>query len=154
MAPFDAYQAAYDQADKEHKSAMAERTVLDRRITHLKQTMATLLRLMGSSMPDAVSNKGITDAVREYMSFAKNRFDHPVTIREIRDQLESVGYDFSGHKNPNASISGTLERLYEAKEVLKKRRRRDDGVTVTGYVWNGPNLDKPKKELEGRTEDK
>lgn len=134
----DAYSQALDKAHKELTKANDERAVLDVRIVRLKQTIATLLRLLGTDEPASISNKGITDAVREYLAWVKARDNRAITIRELRDQLESVGFDFSNYKNPNASIGGTLERLCEAKEVKRMRRRRDDGVTVTGYRWLGP----------------
>src|SRR5262245_47553389 len=111
----DEYKAAYDRADKEVKQALEERDALDKKILYLKQTKATLMRLMGMMVPTAIINKGITEAVRDYLRWAKAHHPkQPVSIREIREQLESIGYDFSSHKNPNASVSGTLERMYEA----------------------------------------
>lgn len=132
-----AYDDALAVAHKELSEAEKERQALDIRILRLKQTIATLMRLIGHDVPTLVMNKGITDAVRDYLTFAKATNHGPVTIREVRSQLEIVGYDFSNYKNANASIAGTLERLVDAKEVRKLRKRRDDGVTVTGYLWLG-----------------
>ena len=153
----DAYNAAYEKATLEYDAAIEERAEIDKRILYLRQTKATLMRLMGMALPNAIQNKGITDAVRDYLQWAKRHHPtQPVTIREIRDQLESAGYDFSNHKNPNASVSGTLERLHEAKEVHKRRRRRDDGVTVTGYMWAGtlPELPERQEDSKGAEDDK
>jgi hypothetical protein len=131
------YQAAYDAAEKEFQEALRERNTLDVRILRLKQTKSTLMRLMGTGVPTAVPNKGISDAVRDYLKWVKTNHHPPASIREIRDQLESVGYDFSNYKNANASISGTLERLVEMHEVKKTRQKRDDGITVKAYYWVG-----------------
>lgn len=153
------YQDAIETARRELTEAEEQRNVLDIRILRLKQTVATLMRLVGQDVPDSLTNKGITDAVREYLTFAKAHNAGPVTIRELRSQLEIVGYDFTNYKNPNASLAGTLERLVEGREVRKVRKRRDDGVTVTGYLWLGavdypasPDAveDEPAKEDEQR----
>lgn len=134
----DAYLDALERASEEYKKGLAERKALDERLLHLRQTISTLMRLIGPGIPGHVVNRGITDAVRSYLQWVKtNTPDRRVTIRDIRERLEAVGYDFSSYKNPNASISGTLERLVTGGTVKKNRRRQDDGITITAYYWAG-----------------
>lgn len=129
------YRAALEKAKQELFEAETAREKIDLRILRLKQTIATLFRLVGVDVPDAMANKGITDAVREYLRFmAEAGSGHPVGVAQVRDQLEIVGYDFSGYKNPNASIAGTLERLVATGEAKKVRAKNLSGKFVTGYT--------------------
>lgn len=129
-----AYTEALKAAMKERGELLGERQRLDRRLLRINQTIATLLRLDGSDCPESISNKGIADAIRDLLGFAREQGrNHAVSVAQLRFNLESVGYDFSQYKNPNASLSGTLERLVESGELKKVRIKRSDDSRVTGY---------------------
>jgi len=130
------YDAALRVAGDQYLEAIKQRRELDARILHLRQTIATLMRLTGNDLPGSLANPGITDAIRVYLGFTKTQKpEHQsVTVQELREQLEVAGFDFTDYKNPNASISGTMEKLFKAGEVKKGRGRRPDGESVTVYA--------------------
>jgi hypothetical protein len=71
--------------------------------------------------------------MRVYLRYDRDRRGgEPVTVQDFRHQLEIVGFDFTDYRNPNASISGSLQKLVAAGEVEKVRIKRD-GTSVYAY---------------------
>jgi hypothetical protein len=151
------YELALEKAGADYEAAMQERRALDAKILHLRQTVATLMRLIGRDLPHNLASPGITDATRVYLRYIKtDQEGRPVTVQELRHQLEIVGFDFTDYRNPNASISGTLQKLVEADEVKKVRFKRD-GTFVAAYVATDKIKDVqfagvPMSELEAADE--
>jgi hypothetical protein len=125
MADSD-YRRALDAACREWERLSAERVALDARLTDLQRSIATLTRLCGL-VPTVPF--GLAEACRLVLA----RDGRPRAARDIRADLEAIGFDFSRHANPLASIHVTLKRLVEAGEVSQ---------VSTGskpfYVWRGP----------------
>ena len=57
---------------------------------------------------------GLTDACRVVLKNAGT----PVTPTEVRDRLESIGFDLAKYSNSLAAVHTVLKRLNESKEVL------------------------------------
>jgi len=129
-----AYDDALTEALKEQGDLLKQRAEIDKRLLHLKQTIATLFRLTGAALPNAIINRGMTDAVRDFLDFvAKQGTGQWVSAKDVKDNLEGVGYDFSAYKNSIASVNGTLQRLVDGDELEKRKIRNDDGSWVTKY---------------------
>ncbi|MGE3274608.1 MAG: hypothetical protein AB7O67_05820 [Vicinamibacterales bacterium] len=109
MADAD-YRKALDSACREWERLSAERTALDRRLTDLQRTIATLSRLCGL---EPTVPFGLADGCRAVL----RRHDEPLAASRIRDELEAIGFDFTRYSNPLASLHVTLKRLVQAGEA-------------------------------------
>jgi hypothetical protein len=149
---------ALARARKDKAVLEQHRAVIDRRILHLKQTIATLLRLTLGEVPGELINKGLTDAIREIIEDAAlQRVGFPA--KHIKELLETIGYDFTNYRNPLASITGTLERLVASGEAKKTRMPRVDGKhprdenpKVWVYYSAKMPINKPQKGVEAGKE--
>jgi hypothetical protein len=110
MAPED-YRQALNAAIREYEALGAQRREIDDRLAQLAQTIGTLNRLCGF-----VSNVpwGLTDACRVILKNAGK----PMTPTEVRDRLESIGFDLTKYTNSLAAVHTVLKRLHQAQEVL------------------------------------
>lgn len=110
MAP-EQYRQALDAAIREYEALGARRREIDERLAQLAQTIGSLNRLCGfvSSVP-----WGLTDACRVILKNAGK----PMTPTEVRDRLDSIGFDLSKYSNSLAAVHTVLKRLNAAKEVL------------------------------------
>ena len=119
--------ALTDLADlmKHRERVDNEREFLDKRIFQVREGLFGLAILCGTDtntlarehpelFPDLISpDTGLSDAVRKALQ-SKRVFVSPV---ELRDRLQSMGYDIKKHANVLASIHTTLKRLADAEEV-------------------------------------
>jgi hypothetical protein len=103
------YRAALEAAAKEYEELGEQRRKIDERLTQLAQTIGTLSRLIGLTPTVPLS---ITDAVRLAM-----RAGVPMAPPEVRDRLQSIGFDLSNYSNELAVIHTVLKRLNEAGEI-------------------------------------
>ena len=110
MAP-EQYRQALDAAIREYEALGAQRREIDERLAQLAQTIGSLNRLCGfvSSVP-----WGLTDACRVILKNAGK----PMTPTDVRDRLDSIGFDLSKYSNSLAAVHTVLKRLNAAKEVL------------------------------------
>jgi hypothetical protein len=106
----DDYRRALEKATREYEELLAERTRLDERLAQLAQTIGSLMRLC--DLTPTVS-LGLTDACRMVLKAA----GHPLTAVEVRDQLETMGFDVARYANDLASIHTILNRLNQAGQV-------------------------------------
>ena len=104
------YRRALDAALREYETLLAERTQLDKRVAQLAQTVGTLSRLCGA-VPNVAL--GPADACRIVLKAA----GHPLTVPEIRAQLEAMGFDLDRYINGAAVIHTSLKRLADQHEV-------------------------------------
>ena len=93
---FDAYTAAIQAATAELKALNVHKTRIEQRMRKVRQTISTLFRLLSDQHPSMVPNLGLTDAIRDMLHTAAT----PRTVGEIKELLETMGYDFTGYKNP------------------------------------------------------
>jgi hypothetical protein len=93
----------------------------------------TVLQLMGTiEAGKMMAEAGLTEAIR---SVLKKNYRQWLTVTQVRDRLESAGFDFSSYKSsPLASISTTLKR-FKAEDV---ETAEIDGVAA--YRWIGKIL--------------
>ena len=122
--PPDDYRRAFDAACREYEQLNAERTALDKRLVELHQTINSLSRLLGyvPSVP-----WGLTDACRVLLKSAAR----PMTALDLRDRLQSVGFDLERYANALAAIHTVLKRLTESDEVRFVPR----GYAKPAYSW-------------------
>jgi hypothetical protein len=110
MAP-EQYRQALEAAIREYEALGARRHEIDERLAQLAQTIGTLNRLCGF-----VSNVqwGLTDACRVVLRNA----GRAMTPTEVRDRLESIGFDLARYANSLAAVHTVLKRLNQSQEVL------------------------------------
>lgn len=131
----DEYRKALEAAAREYEALGAERQRIDKRLSELAQTIATLSRLVGL-VPTL--RWGLTDACRTVVRNA----GVPMTPIDVRDRLRGIGFDLSRYANDIAAVHTTLKRLNDAQEL---RMVGAPGVDKAAYVWNRP----PKAAMLG-----
>ena len=118
------YQDWYRNAKAERARILNEKQELlreienrDQQIAALSQTMKAIAPLVGEQPPEVddadVPPGGMTDCIRAILQRAME----PLTASELRESLESLGFDMSSYSNPLATIHTVLRRLTESGEV-------------------------------------
>ena len=126
----DDYRRALETAIREYEALGQQRQDIDKRIAEVAQTIGTLSRLCGliPTVP-----LGLTDACRLVVRGA----GVPVTPADVRQRLQSIGFDLSKYANDLAAIHTILKRLNESGELRFIPRGTDSGKHA--YIWNhGP----------------
>ena len=120
------YRRALDAAIKEYETLGEERRRIDKRLSELAQTIGTLSRLCGltSTVP-----WGLSDACRTVLRNAGS----PMTPVDVRDRLQSIGFDLSKYASDLAAVHTTLKRLNEAGEL-----RFIASAGTRAYLWQRP----------------
>ena len=124
------YRRALATAIREYETLGQQRQDIDKRIAEVAQTIGTLSRLCGlvPTIP-----LGLTDACRLIVRGA----GVPVTPTDVRQRLQSIGFDLSKYSNDLAAIHTILKRLNEAGELRFIPRGNEPGKHA--YIWNhGP----------------
>lgn len=127
----DDYRRALATAIREYEALGQQRQDVDRRIAEVAQTIGTLSRLCGlvPTVP-----LGLTDACRLVVRGA----GVPVTPTDVRQRLQSIGFDLSKYANDLAAIHTILKRLNESGELRFIPRAHEPAKHA--YVWNrGPS---------------
>jgi protein-L-isoaspartate(D-aspartate) O-methyltransferase len=104
------YRRAFETAKKEFEALGEERRAIDKRLTQLAQTMASLGRLCGY-VPTVAW--GLTDGCRIVLMSS----GRPMTPMDVRDALGACGFDMSKYTNDLAAVHTVLKRLNESGEV-------------------------------------
>ena len=120
------YRHALDAAIKEYEALGEQRRDVDKRLSQLAQTIATLSRLLGLTPTVPL---GLTDACRLVL-----RGGLPMSPVEVRERLEAIGVDLSIYSSELSAIHTTLKRLNEAGEI--RLIPRHDGKHA--YLWQAP----------------
>ncbi len=122
------YRTALDAAIREYEALGEQRRDLDRRLSHLAQTIGTLSRLMGlvPTVP-----LGLTDACRLVL-----RGGLPMTPLEVRERLLEIGVDLSVYASDLSAIHTVLKRLNEAGEIRLVPRPHGKSA----YLWQAPPI--------------
>jgi hypothetical protein len=122
----DSYRTALDAAVTEYETLGEQRREIDRRLSHLAQTIGTLSRLLGlvPTVP-----LGLTDACRLVL-----RGGLPITPVEVRDRLLEIGVDLSIYSSDLSAIHTVLKRLNEAGEIRLIPRASGKNA----YLWQAP----------------
>jgi hypothetical protein len=118
------YRAALDAAIREYEDLGRRRREIDDRLAQLAQTIGTLNRLLGlvPTVP-----LGLTDACR----LALRGAGLPLTPLEVRDRLQSIGFDLSVYTSELSAIHTILKRLNDAGEI-----RFVPKAGKPAYIWN------------------
>jgi hypothetical protein len=115
------YRPALDAALREYETLLQQKADVDARLAQVAESVGTLTRLCGYTPTVAY---GLTDACKTSLRCA----GVPMTPLEVRDRLQSTGFDISKYSNPLAAIHTVLRRLTESGEV-QRRASRSKGVT-------------------------
>jgi hypothetical protein len=121
------YVKAFEAANREMESLMQQRTELDQRILHLRQTLVSLSHLCGFT---PTVSWGMTDGVR----FILRRAQQPMTAIDVREALANWGFDMSKYANDLSAIHTVLKRLNKAGEIRFIAR----APLSHAYEWNRP----------------
>lgn len=87
---------------------------LEAEIAGLQQTAAGLARMLGVEFI-AEDELGLTDAIRGVF---KTNYQTNFTALEVRDALQTMGYDITKYGNVMASIHSVIKRLLDQGSVL------------------------------------
>ena len=124
------YRRALATAIREYEVLGQQRQDVDKRLAEVAQTIGTLSRLCGlvPTVP-----LGLTDACRLVVRGA----GVPVTPIDVRQRLQSIGFDLSKYQNDLAAIHTILKRLNESGELRVIARGNEPGTH--SYLWHhGP----------------
>ena len=127
------YRRALATAIREYETLGQQRQDIDKRLAEVMQTIGTLSRLCGlvPTVP-----LGLTDACRLVVRGA----GVPVTPAEVRQRLQSIGFDLSKYQNDLAAIHTILKRLNDSGELrFIPRGYATPGEIDSGkhaYIWN------------------
>ena len=121
------YRAALDAALREYETLLQQKADLDARLAQVAESVGTLTRLCGYTPTVAY---GLTDACKTSLRCG----GAPMTPLEVRDRLQSTGFDINRYSNPLAAIHTVLRRLTESGDV----RRRVSGSKGVTYEFRAP----------------
>jgi hypothetical protein len=125
--PQPSYRAALDAALREYEALLQQKADIDARLAQVAESVGTLTRLCGYTPTVAY---GLTEACKTSLRCA----GAPMTPLEVRDRLQSTGFDINRYSNPLAAIHTVLRRLTESGDV-RRRASRSRGVT---YEFRAP----------------
>jgi hypothetical protein len=129
----DDYRRALATAIREYETLGQQRQDIDKRLAEVMQTIGTLSRLCGlvPTVP-----LGLTDACRLVVRGA----GVPVTPAEVRQRLQSIGFDLSKYQNDLAAIHTILKRLNDSGELrfIPAKFVPPGGIDQGrhAYIWN------------------
>ena len=128
----DDYRRALATAIREYEALGQQRQDIDKRLAEIMQTIGTLSRLCGLVPTVPI---GLTDACRLVVRGA----GVPVTPADVRQRIQSIGFDLSKYSNDLAAIHTILKRLNESGELRFIPRGNEPGKHA--YIWNqGPHV--------------
>jgi hypothetical protein len=137
----DPIQDALAEARSKLDKLVAERARIDKQIIEWKRVVDSLTVVSEEASDELPADVTLderlaltmkfTDGVRMALQLAGG----PLTVPQLRDQLVSVGFDFSKYKQELVPLHNTLKRLEEQGEV---KIIRDTQERVIGYQWISP----------------
>jgi hypothetical protein len=162
------FRKAYDGAAKELESLLEEQERIEIRILRLRQSLNALATLVSEqeAREGGDRDKSFTQARQRTRELVDTTLtddiyhvllaaDHPLTTSEIRHEMKKLG-GLAEHKNPLATISAILARLYESgrvreivsdgRKAWKAPRRR---VAPLGSIADYTKWGKVQKETSG-----
>jgi hypothetical protein len=122
------YRAALDAAVREYETLLQQKADVDARLAQVAESIGTLTRLCGYIPTVAY---GLTEACKTSLRCAAA----PMTPLEVRDRLQSTGFDINKYSNPLAAIHTVLRRLTESGDVRRRPASRTKGVS---YEFRAP----------------
>ena len=126
----DDYRRALSTAIREYETLGQQRQDVDKRLAEVAQTIGTLSRLCGLTPTVPL---GLTDACRLVVRGS----GVPVTPTDVRQRLQSIGFDLGKYANDLAAIHTILKRLNGSGELRTVARGNEPGKHA--YLWHhGP----------------
>ena len=119
--PAAAYRAALDTALREYETLLRKKAELDARLAQVAESVGTLTRLCGCT---PTVPYGLTEACKTSLRCA----GAPMTPVEVRDRLQSTGFDIARYSNPLAAIHTVLRRLTESGAARRRPASMSRGV--------------------------
>jgi hypothetical protein len=119
--PAATYRAALDIALREYETLLRQKADLDARLAQVAESVGTLTRLCGyiPTVP-----YGLTEACKTALRCA----GAPMTPVQVRDRLQSTGFDIARYSNPLAAIHTVLRRLTESGEARRRAASESRGA--------------------------
>jgi hypothetical protein len=136
----DSYRKALEQALEEYRGLIQSREETDQRIARLRETILTLLRLLGEQetidLKDFFPSReieeqdpaSVSDAISDVLKAAGTW----MTASQVKDSLAGIGFNVGQYTEPLPTITTTLSRLESRGDVVRDR----DAVGKTVYKWN------------------
>ena len=125
-------------AEAELQALTAARAELDRRITGLRLAIQGLRQMQdGSGSGDSESAEGLTASCRAALRAA----GRPVSARELKEQLDERGFDWSRYASPISAVYTVLKRLVAQGQAVAAES--DGGVR---YCWKAVRVVVATKE--------
>jgi hypothetical protein len=128
---------------QELEQRVAERAAIDKRIGQLTKALRGLAPMLpeverGELYIALKMAKRTGLGLTESIIYILRDSDAPLTVSEIREQMEDMGFDFADYSQPNATIQNTIRRLSESKRVLPVFPK--DNTKTMKYKLSGPSL--------------
>ncbi len=110
----DTFQKALREVRQEIAVKTQQRNQIDAEIAQLRATEIGLQNALGQQMQAEVA---WTNLVRTVIFNCANQ--QPLSAVQVRDTLQSWGYNFQGITNPLAFFNNILERLWKQGEIQR-----------------------------------
>lgn len=123
----DVYEKALTAALEDLKSLQRQQMEIEKKIVSTKQIVVSLKVLLGKK-GNIDAGLGLKDACLQVLH--GNLFQ-PMTVPQIVDGLQKIGFEISGYANPSSVVKNTLERLANDPKTDVKAEMRDGKKTYT-----------------------
>ena len=91
---------------------------ISKKMEHIQSTMNHLAPLAGTvpAVFEDIKDLGITDAVRSVLDPTKKK-----SATEVRNEMQTAGFDFSKYVAPDATVRTILKRLVDAEKAYEEK---------------------------------
>jgi hypothetical protein len=110
----DIYWDALKKAVAELEHLRVQKQELAFRMSQLNETVKALWPLVRKDSNN-INSYTLTNAVR----FVFNGAERTLSVADVRNKLEELGFDLSQYDNPLANIGTAMSRMVEADEIVK-----------------------------------
>ncbi|HEX4785061.1 MAG TPA: hypothetical protein VH350_12005 [Candidatus Sulfotelmatobacter sp.] len=129
---------------------LAKRERIEIEIARQKRKVAALSELCNENEYSPPANHvlevlgfglgGLSDACRTALRASRKEW---MTLAEIQEALKELGFPLDKYKAPTASITTTVNRLVDGREVVVEKRP----AGASEYKWAGLVVDDPVRKL-------
>ncbi len=139
------YKKLIDESFEKFMALFEQREGIDAELMKLRQFIYATINMLPDEERQAYNERldnlannsgGLTDAIKDILKYAVTggRF---VTVSQIRDYLQKLGFDFSGYSsNPLASVNTVIKRM-KPNDV---ETTTIDGVTAYRWIHRFPRV--------------
>jgi hypothetical protein len=110
-------QNALQEVQRQIALKIRQREQLDAEIAQLQATEIGLQNALGQQTEAEIAWTNLVRAV------LNNNPGQPMTAVQVRDTLQSWGYNFAGINNPLALVNTSLQRLADRGEIVREGHR-------------------------------